>query len=106
MNSQISNFRRGTIATVVALGGLVWHSAFGAHAVAASLAVSDGSLIEGNAGSQNAVVNVSLDAPSTNTVSVNYSTANGTAKAGSDYDAVSGKLTFAPARSARRSWSR
>jgi hypothetical protein len=39
---------------------------------------------------------VSLNTSSKKTVSVNYGTANGTATAGSDYDAVSGKLTFAP----------
>jgi hypothetical protein len=63
--------------------------------VPASLRVSDVMLLEGNAGTQNAVVMVSLSSPSTKTVTVNYSTANETASAGSDYQAVSGKLTFA-----------
>ena len=36
-------------------------------------------------------------ATSSQTVSVNYSTADGTAAAGSDYTATSGTLTFAPA---------
>ena len=67
----------------------------------ASLSVSDVTLIEGNAGTQNAVVTVSLSAPSTKTVTVNYSTANGTASAGSDYQAVSGKLTFAPGQTSK-----
>ena len=40
--------------------------------------------------------NVSLSLPGTTTVSVNYSTANGTAIAGSDYAATSGIITFAP----------
>ena len=39
---------------------------------------------------------VRLSAPSTNIVSVSYSDANGTALNGSDYDAVTGTLNFAP----------
>ncbi|WP_374562874.1 beta strand repeat-containing protein [Ideonella sp.] len=39
---------------------------------------------------------VSLSAPSTSTVSVSYSNANGTAANGSDYQALSGVLTFTP----------
>jgi hypothetical protein len=39
---------------------------------------------------------VTLDAPSTQTVSVNYSNSNGTAANGSDYQARSGTLFFAP----------
>jgi hypothetical protein len=62
---------------------------------AAALAVSDATLVEGNAGSQYAALNVSLSTPSAKTVQVNYNTADGTAKAGSDYKAVSGTLTFA-----------
>ncbi len=63
--------------------------------VPASLSVTDVTVIEGPAGVQNAAVTVRLSAPSTKTVTVNYNTANGTALAGSDYNAVSGKLTFA-----------
>jgi large repetitive protein len=58
--------------------------------------VSDVSVSEGNAGNQHAAVVVSLSARSNKTVTVNYATANGTAMAGSDYTAASGKLTFAP----------
>jgi hypothetical protein len=39
---------------------------------------------------------VRLSAPSAASVSVNYSTSNGTAANGSDYIAVGGTLTFAP----------
>jgi sugar lactone lactonase YvrE len=39
---------------------------------------------------------VSLDAPSASPVTVNYTTANGSASAGNDYLASSGTLTFAP----------
>ena len=50
-----------------------------ARIVPASLAVSDATIIEGNAGTRYAAVVVSLDAPSNRTVTVNYGTANGTA---------------------------
>ena len=63
--------------------------------VPASLWISDVTVLEGDSGTQNAAVVVSLSEPSNKTVTVNYRTANGTAIAGSDYDAVSGKLTFA-----------
>lgn len=62
--------------------------------VPASLSVSDVSILEGNAGTRNALVTVSLTGSSNPSVSVNYSTAHGTALAGSDYQAVSGTLTF------------
>ena len=63
--------------------------------VPASLSVSDVVFVEGYDGASYFAVTVSLDAPSTKTVRVSYNTADGTATAGSDYDAVSGKLTFA-----------
>jgi len=62
--------------------------------VPATLAVGDATLIEGNAGTTNALVTVRLSGTSNPPVSVNYSTANGTALAGSDYQAASGTLTF------------
>jgi Calx-beta domain-containing protein len=64
--------------------------------VPATLTISDVSIIEGNAGTQNAAVTVTLTGYSGRpSVSVNYHTAPGTASAGSDYEAVSGTLTFA-----------
>jgi hypothetical protein len=56
--------------------------------------VYDSWIMEGNQGIQHAEVEVTLSKPQNKTVSVNYSTADGTATAGSDYDAVSGTLTF------------
>ena len=44
----------------------------------------------------NATFTVSLSQASANTVTVNYSTSNGTATSGSDYTAKSGTVTFAP----------
>ena len=53
----------------------------------------------------NALVSVLLGGPggqaSNSTVTVHYTTANGTASAGSDYDTRSGTLTFAPGETAK-----
>jgi Ca2+-binding RTX toxin-like protein len=59
------------------------------------LNINDISIIEGDSGTKNASFNVSLSSPSSQVVTVNYATANGTAMAGSDYTAVTGTLTFA-----------
>jgi hypothetical protein len=61
-----------------------------------SISITDRSLNEGNTGTTNAVVSLTLSAASSNTVTVNYATANGTAAAGTDYAAVSGTATFDP----------
>lgn len=61
-----------------------------------TLSISDVSLTEGNTGTANAVFTVSLSAASTQAVTVNYATANGTGTAGSDYTALTGTLTFNP----------
>ncbi len=61
-----------------------------------TLSINDVTVTEGNSGTVTAQFTVSLSAPSTQTVSVNYATANGTAQAGSDYVAASGSVTFSP----------
>jgi hypothetical protein len=66
------------------------------------LGIDNVELPEGNAGTTAFVFNVSLSAPSTAPVTVNFSTRNGTAEAGSDYVATSGTLTFAPGDVARQ----
>ena len=59
-----------------------------------SLSIGDASVTEGNSGTVSVVFTVSLSAASTQTVTVNYATANGSATAGSDYTAASGSLSF------------
>jgi len=54
------------------------------------------SISEGDSGTKNAAVNVTLSNPSVETVTIDYATANGSATAGNDYVATSGTLTFAP----------
>ena len=61
-----------------------------------SLSISDVTVTEGNAGTINATFEVKLSEPSTEPVTVTFSTANRTATAGSDYVDVSGSLTFDP----------
>lgn len=62
-----------------------------------TISVAPIEILEGNdALSRFAFVPVSLAAPSSQTITVQYSTANGTALAGNDYLAQSGVLTFAP----------
>ena len=61
-----------------------------------SISINDVSVPEGNAGTTNAVFNVSLSNPSSQTVTVSYQTADGTATAGSDYGLTLGTVTFAP----------
>jgi hypothetical protein len=61
-----------------------------------SLSISNASRVEGNAGSANLVLAVSLSAPSGFPVSVDYSTSDGTATLGSDYTPSAGTLNFNP----------
>jgi glucose/arabinose dehydrogenase len=60
------------------------------------LAINDVQITEGNAGTSVATFNVTLSPASSETVTVNYATANNTASAGTDYVAAGGTLTFAP----------
>ena len=53
-------------------------------------------VVEGLTSPQNLSYTVSLSGSSTQTITVQYSTANGTALAGSDYTATTGTLTFNP----------
>ena len=66
-----------------------------------SLSINDVAIAEGNSGTGNAVFTVTLSAPSSQTVTVSFATANGTASAGSDYAASSGMLTFNPGETLR-----
>jgi len=63
--------------------------------------VSDVTKSEGRGGNNLFTFTVTLSAPSTGPVRVNYVTADGTARAGEDYTAVSGTLTFAPGETSK-----
>lgn len=60
-----------------------------------SISVSDASVAEGNRGVKFLTFTVSLSVASTGPVTVNYATQNGSATAGSDYQAETGTLSFA-----------
>jgi hypothetical protein len=61
-----------------------------------SLRISDVAVVEGNTGTASAAFTVTLSDNPQQTVTVAYSTADGSATAGSDYLATSGFLTFTP----------
>ncbi|MCP9838831.1 type I secretion C-terminal target domain-containing protein, partial [Cyanobium sp. N.Huapi 1H5] len=61
---------------------------------AASFSVSDVTIVEGNSGTATAVFSVTLSNAVAGGAAVNFTTADGTATAGSDYLAASGTLTF------------
>ncbi len=61
-----------------------------------NLSPSSQTVVEGLTSPQNLSYTVSLSGSSTQTITVQYSTANGTALAGSDYTATTGTLTFTP----------
>ena len=66
-----------------------------------SLSINDVTVVEGNAGTTNAVFTVTLSAASGQTVTVNYATADGTATQPADYTNTSGTLTFTPGQTTR-----
>lgn len=66
-----------------------------------TLSINDVTVAEGNSGTRLAVFTVTRSGDTSAAVSVGYATANGTAAAGSDYQATSGTLTFAPGETSR-----
>jgi len=66
-----------------------------------TLTINDVTILEGNAGTADAVFTVTLSAASSQQVTVNYATADGSATAGSDYVAISGTLVFSPGATTR-----
>jgi hypothetical protein len=61
-----------------------------------TISIGDVTGTEGNAGTTNFAFLVTLSAMSTQTVTVQFSTADGTAQSVSDYAAAAGQVTFAP----------
>ena len=66
-----------------------------------TLAVNDVTQVETDSGTTMFVFTVTLTGSTSETVSVDYGTADGTATAGSDYTATSGTLTFSPGTATR-----
>lgn len=63
------------------------------------LAINNVSVVEGNSGATQAVFTVTASPPPATNVWVNFTTANGTAQAGSDYVATNGLLVFTAGQS-------
>jgi uncharacterized repeat protein (TIGR01451 family) len=85
-NKNFSNAAVGTVSKVATVNAVDNPSIF----------INNVSLNEGNSGTTFFNFTVSLLDPSSQTVTVNYSTANGTATAPSDFQAASGTVSFAP----------
>ncbi|HEV2798884.1 MAG TPA: Calx-beta domain-containing protein [Pyrinomonadaceae bacterium] len=67
-----------------------------------ALHVSNVNVPEGGTGETiNAIFRVTLSAASSTTITVTYGTADGTALAGSDYEAIAGSLTFNPGETSK-----
>ena len=72
------------------------------NAAAPTLAINNVTVTEGNSGTVNAAFTVRLSSPSTQTVTVKYATANGTATAPADYTAIAlTTLTFSPGQTSK-----
>ncbi len=61
-----------------------------------ALSIADTATTEGDRGTKSLTFTATLSAPLPQTVTVSYTTADSTARAGSDYTTASGTLTFAP----------
>ena len=92
----LSNPTNATIGTAQAAATIVDNDL-----PAVSMSINNVSVAEGNSGTRNAVLTVTLSGTTAQTVTVNYATANGTATAGSDYSAAIGSLTFTPGQTSR-----
>jgi aryl-phospho-beta-D-glucosidase BglC (GH1 family) len=73
-----------------------WQAALDAAPALPSVSIGDAAVVEGDAGSASLVFTVTLTQAAAAPVSVSYSTLNGSARAGDDYTASIGTLTFAP----------
>jgi len=90
--------------TVIGVDGTVYGIQIGtlfAIGKTPGLSVADVAVAEGTGGTVTATFTVSLDFPRREAITVTYATADGTAQAGSDYTAASGKLTFNPGEKTR-----
>ena len=65
------------------------------------ISIEDGAVTEGNSGTRPLTFTVTLSAPYDQAVTLGYATQDVTAVAGSDYNATSGTLTFAPGQTTK-----
>src|ERR1041385_8055950 len=93
IRKQITRSSRRTFVLIAVLGALA--AAMGGYSLAApstppTISISDVPQSEGNSGNKDFVFTVALSDVSDKSVKVDYQTANGTATAGSDYNAAQG----------------
>ena len=81
---------------VFGMGAYKLSAQFGAAVAQPTVSIGDIARAEGTSGTTQFNFTITLSSASTSSVSVAYSTADGTATAGSDFTATSGVLTFAP----------
>jgi Tol biopolymer transport system component len=82
--------------TYVTANGSMSHPSWAPGRVPVQFSIGDVAVNEGNGASTTASFPVTLSSPSEKTITVQYSTIDGSAKAGSDYISSQGTLTFAP----------
>ncbi len=85
-----------TIADGAAVGTILTDDA-----IVPKIAIADATVKEGDSGGRNLSFTVTLSQSTTSPVTVAYGTADGTAKAGQDYTAQTGTLTFAPGETSK-----
>lgn len=101
-NLNLGNLAAGTV-IYVAVGpkSTDFHDSFSLQYSIASaptlptLSINDIIITEGNSSTKNAIFTVTRTGTATHLITVNYTTANGTASAGSDYTETNGTLTLA-----------
>ncbi len=92
---NLSGAQNATISDAQAIGTILNDDS------APAISIDDVSISEGNSGTKNMKFTVSLTAPSAKVISVNYTTANGSARSDSDYGATNGTLVFAANQTSR-----
>jgi len=96
-----SDMLSGTGGAIGSLAGPVTFEGSVGEAEPGVLAVKNASVLEGDRGTSNVAVAVTLSSASGQAITVNYRTVDGTAKAKDDYNATSGTLTFQPGQTSR-----
>lgn len=92
---NVSNVSGATVAKAQGVGTIVNDDPL------PSLSINDVSVTEGNTGTVQAILTLTLSAASGQAVTVNYNTANDTAVAPADYVSASGTVTFPPGATTR-----
>jgi urease beta subunit len=91
---NLTNAIGATIADAIGLGTITDDDS--GQTANPSFTIANVTVTEGNSGTVNAVFTPTLSAPSTNTVTLNYATAPGSATANGDYMANNGTVAFNP----------